>query len=462
MSTELNNFWGIANRQYREVPQGDSGLLDGNASLVGGFYDSGDNIKFSFPTAYTITLLSWSVIEYHKNYKDIGELDHIKNIIKWGSDYLLKIFIPSNQTSPASSTLLSQVGMADVNCWQRPEDMKQERPVFSCDETASDLAGEIIAALSAASLVFKDDEKYSTNLTKMARELFDIVTKEEPGFVQGTYTMKDGCGAQARQFYNSTGYKDELVWGGTWLFFATRNTTYLRYSTEYVVMAEEEELSVDKGIFYWNNKLPAIVVLLTRLRFFFDLGYPYEESFISSTNNVDSFMCSYLSPVDHKTQGLVEVVQMVLVFPLKTCGVSPCLRQVSYIHGDNPMEMSYMVWFGNNYPKHVHHRGASIPWDSQWRSCVEGNTWLNSEQPNPNELLGAMVRGPDLNDMFLDERDKLWFTAPTISSNVGLVAALVALLDLQYPFSSLNGADLLGIDNFGIFDDIHLINQRRL
>ena len=138
--------------------------------------------------------------------------------------------------------------------------MGHERPVFSCDETASDLAGEIIAALSAASLVFKEDGKYSTNLTKTAIELFEIVAKEEPGFVQGTYTMKDGCGAQARQFYNSTGYKDELVWGGTWLFFATGNTRYLRYATEYVVMAEEEESSVDKGVFYWNNKLPAIAV----------------------------------------------------------------------------------------------------------------------------------------------------------------------------------------------------------
>ena len=33
-----------------------------------------NNIKFSFPTAYTVTLLSWTVIEYHEKYDDIGEL----------------------------------------------------------------------------------------------------------------------------------------------------------------------------------------------------------------------------------------------------------------------------------------------------------------------------------------------------------------------------------------------------
>lgn len=91
--------------------RGDSGLEDGNTSLVGGFYDSGNNIKFTFPTAYTVTLLSWSVIEYHQKYEDLGELDHIKDIIKWGSDYLLKLFIPSSQNSTGSCTLFSQVSL---------------------------------------------------------------------------------------------------------------------------------------------------------------------------------------------------------------------------------------------------------------------------------------------------------------------------------------------------------------
>lgn len=82
--------------------RGDSGLQDGNttqAGLLGGFYDSGNNIKFSFPTAYTVTLLSWSVLEYHEKYADIGELHHARDIIRWGSDYLLKLFIPPNAAS---------------------------------------------------------------------------------------------------------------------------------------------------------------------------------------------------------------------------------------------------------------------------------------------------------------------------------------------------------------------------
>lgn len=93
-------------------------MQDGNISntihpnLVGGFYDSGNNVKFSFPTAYTITLLSWTVIEYHQKYSDIGELDHVKEIIKWGSDYLLKLFVPPNITSNTPTTLYSQASLS--------------------------------------------------------------------------------------------------------------------------------------------------------------------------------------------------------------------------------------------------------------------------------------------------------------------------------------------------------------
>lgn len=95
--------------------RGDSGLQDGNSSktnppadLVGGFYDSGNNMKFTFPTAYTMTLLSWTVIEYHQKYDDIHELDHVKDIIKWGTDYLLKLFVPPINSTSGRTILYSQ------------------------------------------------------------------------------------------------------------------------------------------------------------------------------------------------------------------------------------------------------------------------------------------------------------------------------------------------------------------
>ncbi|XP_044512254.1 endoglucanase 25-like [Mangifera indica] len=478
--------------------RGNSGLKDGsesNIDLVGGFYDSGNNIKFSFPTAYTVTLLSWTVIEYHEKYADIGELDHVKDIIKWGSDYLLKV----TNSSSNKTVLYSQVGAGngtgvsnDLNCWQRPEDMSYKRPISKCNSTASDLAGEIIAALSAASMVFREELDYSGQLIKAAEKLYGVATiEEDTSHKQGTYTSVEACGGEAREFYNSTGYKDELVWGGTWLSFATGNISYLEYATRKFKEAADEEKISEKGIFYWNNKLIANQVLLARVQFFRDLGYPYEDALGSSSKRTEELMCSYLSnQIFHKTKGGLILLKPNFGQPLQFAATASFLSklysdylellqrsggvcssdgfslkdlrsfsmsQVNYILGDNPMKMSYMVGFGDNYPTQVHHRSASIPWDGQYYSCEEGDKWLNSKEPNPNVLLGAMVAGPDEFDNFTDDRGKPLFSEPSIASNAGLVAALIALHDPPHKSSNLNVLNL-GIDQLGIFDKIRQVS----
>ena len=139
--------------------------------------------------------------------------------------------------------------------------MSYSRPVSICNSTASDLAGEIVAALSAASLVFGEDKTYSGELIKGAEKLFELATAVDPS-AQGTYTMSDACGGQARQFYNSSGFEDELVWAGTWLFFATGNTTYLGSVTQKWTSAQTEEIPSEKWIFDWNNKITANAVIL--------------------------------------------------------------------------------------------------------------------------------------------------------------------------------------------------------
>lgn len=125
--------------------------------------------------------------------------------------------------------------------------------------------------------------------------------------------------------------------------------------------------------------------------------------------------------------------------------------QVDYILGDNPMKMSYLVGFGDYYPKQVHHRAASIPWDGKQYSCSEGQKWRESKDPNPNDLLGAMVAGPTMDDKFVDRRDQPRYTEPTIAGNAGLVAALVALLHPStLGMSNFNA----GMDEDGIFAKI--------
>lgn len=57
---------------------------------MGGYYDAGDNVKFGLPMAFTVTMMSWSIIEYGGQIDAGGELKHAVDAVKWGTDYFIK------------------------------------------------------------------------------------------------------------------------------------------------------------------------------------------------------------------------------------------------------------------------------------------------------------------------------------------------------------------------------------
>lgn len=47
--------------------------------------------------AFSITLLSWSVIEFELDLEDLGELENARQAIRWGTDYILKAHSAPNE-----------------------------------------------------------------------------------------------------------------------------------------------------------------------------------------------------------------------------------------------------------------------------------------------------------------------------------------------------------------------------
>ncbi|KAK4337805.1 hypothetical protein RND71_042292 [Anisodus tanguticus] len=464
--------------------RGSSGLQDGKSddstmfkNLVGGYYDAGDAIKFNFPQSFALTMLSWSVIEYSAKYEAAGELTHVKDIIKWGTDYLLKTF---NSSADTIDRIVAQVGKGDTSggpdpndhyCWVRPEDIDYPRPVTEC-HSCSDLGAEMAAALASASIVFKDNKIYSQKLVHGARTLFKFAREQ-----RGRYSS----GNEASIFYNSTSYWDEFVWGASWLYYATGNSSYLQLATTPGIAKHAGAFwgGPDYGVLSWDNKLAGSQVLLSRLRLFLSPGYPYEEILSTFHNQTSIIMCSFLPfftsfnrtkggliQLNHgRPQPLQYVVNAAFLATLYSdylaaadtpgwyCGPNfystDVIRQfaqtqIDYILGKNPRKMSYVVGFGNHYPKRVHHRGASVPKSKVKYNCKGGWKWRDSSKANPNTLVGAMVAGPDKNDGFHDVRTNYNYTEPTLAGNAGLVAALVAL----------SGDRSVGIDKNTIFSAV--------
>ncbi|XP_039144847.1 endoglucanase 8 [Dioscorea cayenensis subsp. rotundata] len=428
----------------KRIPwRGDSGLTDGklsNVDLVGGYYDAGDNVKYGLPMAFTITTLAWAAIAYESEMKQMGELGNLHSAIKWGTDYFLK-------ASHKKNRLWVQVGdpVKDHECWTRPENMRTPRTLYLIDEhvPGTEIAAETAAAMAASSIVFrKYDHLYSRRLLNKAKLLFEFANKYKK-------TYDGEC-----PFYCSySGYNDELLWASTWLYLATKKGMYRRYIIDEAVSASVAEFS-------WDLKYPGAQILLSELHF---SGF---KGFGEFNIHADNFICAVLpeSPnrqVFFTPGGLINlrdgantqyVTSTAFLFSVYSdilkkhkksvrCGsqvVHPdrimhfAKQQMDYLLGNNPQRRSYMVGFGKNSPKQAHHRGASVPVLSPQTEVNCGmsfNEWFNNDRPNPNELTGAIVGGPDRQDKFIDKRSQSSMLEPCTYINslaVGVLAKLAA------------------------------------
>lgn len=64
--------------------------------LVGGYYDAGDHVKFGFPMAYAVTMLSWGVLEFEKEMVAANSLNRALDAIRWGTNYFIKAHTEPN------------------------------------------------------------------------------------------------------------------------------------------------------------------------------------------------------------------------------------------------------------------------------------------------------------------------------------------------------------------------------
>ncbi|KAG6429543.1 hypothetical protein SASPL_107595 [Salvia splendens] len=157
---------------------------------------------------------------------------------------------------------------------------------------------------------------------------------------------------------------DELLWGAAWLYKASKKSIYLNYVMQNIINFKPQ---IEAGIseFGWDAKHAGINVLVSKL--------------------------------------------------------------VGYILGSNPLSMSYMVGYGSKFPRRIHHRASSLPSVAQHPdhiACKDGTPYFMSADANPNELTGAVVGGPNVDDSFADDRVDSTKSEPATYINAPLLGLL--------------------------------------
>nr|CAD1836965.1 unnamed protein product [Ananas comosus var. bracteatus] len=319
-------------RKNNGIPwRGDSGLKDGSdltdvkGGLVGGSTTPRDNIKFHFPMAFSMTLLSWDVI-------------------KWGTDYLLLTF------NSSASTINQSIASVP-----RPCTLDYPRPVQTAS-SAPDLAGEVAAALASASIVFSDDAP--TRRSSSTAPPPPTSSRATWGTARPTRGGTPTSSPTTIQRVLGPSY----MWSAAWMYYAPETRATSRWRPIRPSREERQAFMqiLDLSVFSWDNKLPGAELLLTRLRMFLNPGYPYEDTqWLSTTllghhepfRDFDYLITlqAGLIEMNHGSTAPLQYAVNMAFLALRSFAKS----QVDYVLGNNPRKMSYLVGYGSNYPKHV-------------------------------------------------------------------------------------------------------------
>ena len=398
--------------------RGDSALTDGadvGVDLTGGLYDAGDHVKFNLPMAYTGAVLGWSYYEDPKAYEESGQDIYLLSNLRWINDYLMKCHTEDE-------VYYYQVGDAgaDHGWWGPCEIMTMDRPSFCVtrEHPGSAVTAEAAASLAVASIVFKDsDPDYADLCLKHAKTLYRFAdeTRSDEG-----YTAANG-------FYNSwSGFYDELAWAGAWLYLSTDDDAYLTNAEECYLKAGQDY----NWAMCWDDVHIGAALLLARITE--DEAYTaalekHLDWWTTGTSEGQripyspkglAFLDAWGSLRYATTTGFVAAVYS----DWEGCPEDKsktywefAVSQADYALGSTGF--SYMVGFGEDYPKHPHHRTA------------QGSLTNNMNEPaeHMHTLYGALVGGPDGSDSYTDEVNNYQCNEVACDYNAGFTGLLAKM-----------------------------------
>ncbi|PWZ27700.1 hypothetical protein Zm00014a_014215 [Zea mays] len=396
-----------------------SGLTDGleqGVDLVGGYYDAGDHVKFGLPMAFTVTMLSWSLIEYGGDVADAGELGHALEAVKWGTDYFIKA-----HTRP--DELWAEVGDGDTDhyCWQRPEDMTTSRQAYKVDRDTGlrrrrrDRGGHggrvhhlprLQPALRAPPPAPRPAGAFGS-CSSFADKY------------RGTY---DSSIAEVKSYYASvSGYKDELLWAALWLHRATGRDDYLDYVVDNADSFGGTGWAINE--FSWDVKYAGVQILAARGQ-----GGAYVCACLGRNTEGGADANVERSPGGIALRPAVEQHEYVTGAALLLSAYSDYLAAAEAGGAARAVSCAAAA---ERYPGRVHHRAASIvPYkhSREFIGCTQGfDHWFGRRGSNPNLLVGAIVGGPDRRDRFRDSRDNYMQTEACTYNTAPMVGVFAKL-----------------------------------
>ena len=408
-------------KSYRINWRLDSFLNDGcdvNLDLSRGWFDAGDYVKFNLPQAFSVTVLSWGLLEFKNSYISSGEYENMLNSLEHPLHYLANCVISEKE-------IIAQVGsgVADHKEWVSTTFWNGKRRKSYKLTRGSDVAGEMAAALAAGSLVYK--HAGSLDFSQMLLEKAIIAYK----FADRTKAKYSDSLYDVHAFYKSwSGYGDELIWGSAWLYKATEDENYLTKAKSYY---QQYRMNGRPTLFDWDDKRGGCQLILAQItgesQYWREVN-TYLSWLQKSARKTPKGMVWLSEWGSNRHVGNVAAFASIAAKHTKSNADRGkwsewAKKQLYLLAGDQGR--SFIVGFGTNPPKKPHHRSSSCSLTSP-QSCSWSN--LNSQQSNQIILYGALVGGPSVSGQYVDDRKDYKKNEVAIDYNAGFQTSIAGVM----------------------------------
>lgn len=424
-------------KKYADILDPDG---DGMVDVSGGFHDAGDHVKFGLPEAYAASVVSWGYYEFRDAYEATGQAEHAETICRYFCDYFMRSTFRDENGDVIA--FCYQVGDGDIDhaYWQSPEIDAMDRPAYfaTSDIPTTDDVSESAAALAINYYNFLEtDPEYAEKCLDTAKALFDFAAKNE---------KKVGDGADGpKSYYTSSKWEDDFCFAACWLYLITEDHSYLEKSIEYV-----DYYAPPGYILCWNDMWNGVSILLGRIQDIYPdvceeyraaggrnpyekidfwymeakamnacmecvqgtetpAGYFWVNTWGSARYNTAAQFCALVYDKYQNGKDLYDPSHKDYTFSEWAMG------QMEYLIGDNPINRSYVVGYGDNAAKFPHHRASS------------GLTKCEDTADQKHVLWGALVGGPDADDQHNDVTKDWVYNEVTIDYNAAFVGAAAGL-----------------------------------
>lgn len=437
--------------------RGNSHTRDGQdqgVDLTGGWYDAGDDVKWSTTMSFAASNLAWGAVEYRNGYINGGQMAELKRQIKWVTDYYLKAFTYTDLNNIDTYKIYTEVGSIqgeyppdEHGGWFAHEMCEigrtSSRPVWYADKNApaTPQVAAMAATMAATAYVFREnssgpaDITYADLLLARAEKLFQFADAYR------AMTTHDPTGAVINwpSYHYDSEYWSELAWAALWLHRA-QNQKNSGYGNAYLTKASAfaSNFGSNNG-FYYSSYIDSVRILLVKLT-----GDAGHKSAIEA--RLDDFASRAKTPggMSKMTEfGALRETNNTAFLAFvygdwlpsgsakKTVYLDWAKSQLHYALGSNPANRSYLAGFqppGKSVVRSLHHRTA--------QAAFAGYEHLIFTRPEfhnyltRHTLYGALAGGPNYNDYWFEGNEPAQHEV-TLDFNTGITGNLARMVQYE-------------------------------